>query len=476
MPSVAVSALGGDAPRLTAVRKAAIGIGDFGFNLYWQTAGLYLLFFYTDVLDLPAATAGFIYMAALIWDAALDPVLGVVVDRTRTRMGRYRPYLLLGGAPLALGFVAVFAGPVWPASGAVVFAALTHLLFRTLYAVVSIPYAALFARITRDSTQRGDMAGVRMVFGTLAAIAVAALTLPLAQALSTPEAPRRGWLILSAIYGVIAALCLLAVAWAARGLDTAEEAAPPPRPVRDVLRSLAANRALLLVLGAVVLSAFAGTMFSKNLLYYFKYVVGDAKLGSAALAIGALTAAICVPAFAVVVRLAGKRAAWLIGAIPGLAGLVLWHLADGQGVTLLFAAVALQAMGLASYVVCFWGMLPDTVEYGEWRTGVRTESLVFGLVVLGQKAALGLGAGFLGIALTHVGYVPNAAQSPDTLAGIKAMMFWIPLAGGLASAGLIAFYPITRASHETMVAEIAARSADAPVAPTKLSLQETVIQ
>jgi GPH family glycoside/pentoside/hexuronide:cation symporter len=466
----------GDAPRLTAVRKAAIGVGDFGFNLYWQTAGLYLLFFYTDALDLPAATAGFIYMAALIWDAALDPILGAVVDRTRSRMGRYRPYLLLGAAPLALGFMALFIGPAAPTAGAIAFAAVTHILFRTLYAVVSIPYAALFARITQDSTQRGDMAGVRMVFGTLAAIAVAALTLPVAQALSTPDAPRRGWLIVAGAYGVIAALCLLAVAWAARGLDVADEAPPAPRPVRDVVRSLLANRALLLVLGAVVLSAFSGTMFSKNLLYYFKYVVGDAKLGSAALAVGALTAAICVPAFAVIVRLVGKRAAWLIGAVPGLAGLVLWHFADGQGVTLLLAAVVLQAMGLASYIVCFWGMLPDTVEYGEWRTGIRTESLVFGLLVLGQKAALGLGAGFLGIALTHVGYVPNAPQSPETLAGIKAMMFWIPLVGGLTSAVLIAFYPITRASHEKMVAEIAARSADAPVAPTKISLQETVIQ
>ncbi|MBW8860589.1 MAG: MFS transporter, partial [Caulobacter sp.] len=214
----------GDAPRLTAVRKAAIGVGDFGFNLYWQTAGLYLLFFYTDALDLPAATAGFIYMAALIWDAALDPILGAVVDRTRTRMGRYRPYLLLGAAPLALGFMALFVGPAAPTAGAVAFAAVTHILFRTLYAVVSIPYAALFARITQDSTQRGDMAGVRMVFGTLSAIAVAALTLPVAQALSTPDAPRRGWLIVAAVYGVIAALCLLAVAWAARGLDVADEA------------------------------------------------------------------------------------------------------------------------------------------------------------------------------------------------------------------------------------------------------------
>jgi len=471
-----MSGIQSDGARLTTFRKVAIGAGDFGFNLYWQTAGLYLLFFYTDAMGLPAATAGFIYMAALIWDAALDPVLGLLVDRTRTSMGRYRPYLILGGAPLALGFIAMFAGPSGSSLAAIIFAAATHLTFRTLYAVVSIPYAALFARITKDSAQRGDMAGIRMVFGTLAAIVVAALTLPLAQALGTEASPRRGWLIVGAAYGVIAAFCLLGVAWAARGLDVADEAPPPPRPLRDVVRSLAANRALHLVLGAVVLSAFSGTMFSKNLLYYFKYVVGDAKLGSTALAIGALTAAICVPAFAVVVRLVGKRATWLIGAVPGLIGLLVWHFVDGMGVIPLFAAVVLQAMGLAAYVVCFWGMLPDTVEYGEWRSGVRTESMVFGLTVLGQKAALGLGAGFLGVALSHVGYTANAVQTPETLAGIKAMMFWIPLVGGLGSAALIFFYPINRQAHETMVAEIAARSEQKPIAPTNISLQETVIQ
>ncbi|MEG0819649.1 MAG: MFS transporter, partial [Brevundimonas sp.] len=115
-------------------------------------------------------------------------------------------------------------------------------------------------------------------------------------------------------------------------------------------------------------------------------------------------------------------------------------------------------------VVCFWSMLPDTVEYGEWRSGVRTESLVFGLTVLGQKVALGLGAGVLGLALTRFGYTPNVAQSPQTLSDIKALMFWAPLAGTLLSASLIWFYPINRRTHAEMVDDIAARAAPSPAA------------
>lgn len=449
--------------RLTVARKIVIGAGDFGFNLYWQTAGLYLLFFYTDGLGIPAAAAGLIYMTALIWDAVLDPVVGIVADRTRTRWGRYRPYFLFGAPLLALAFVAVFLGPAYPTVGAVAFAAGAHVLFRTLYAVVSIPYASLFARISRDSAQRGDLAGVRMLFAALGAVGVAALTLPMVQALGTPDEPRRGWVIVGAAYGVLATLIILAVAWAAKGLDVADDAPAPPRVPGEVIRALLANRALLLVLGAVLVSSFATTMFSKNLLYYFKYVVGQPELGSAALALSALMAVIFVPVWTVVLRFIGKRNTWLVGAFPNLAGLILWHFADGHGVPLLFAALALQALGGASYVVCFWAMLPDTVEYGEWKSGVRTESLVFGLTLLGQKAALGLGAGFLGLLLTQVGYTANVDQTPATLGGIKAMMFWWPVAGGLISLALIFFYPLDRKTHGRMVEEIAARASPTPV-------------
>lgn len=452
--------------RISAARKLAIGVGDFGCNLYWQTTQLYLLFFYTDVVGLPATTAGLIYMAALIWDAAMDPVVGLIADRTRSRWGRYRPYLVLGGPLLAPAFVVLFMGPGSHVAGAVAFALISQLAFRTLYAVVAIPYASLFARVTSDSAQRGDLTGFRMVCGALAAIIVAALTLPLATALGDGHGGRQGWIIIGAAYGVIATLCLMLTAWGSRGLDVPNEAPSAKRPFADVWKSLSSNRALQLLLGAIVISSFSSTMFSKNLLYYFKYIVGDAGMGSIGLAIMALTIVLTTPLWAVALRLIGKRNTWLVGAVPTVLGLVFWHLADGQAMGLLFAALVLQAIGAAAYVVCFWSMLPDTVEYGEWRSGVRTESLVFGLTVLGQKVALGLGAGVLGAALTHFGYVPNVAQSPQTLADIKALMFWAPLAGTLSAAGLIFFYPINRRTHAVMVEEIAARSTAASTTPS----------
>ncbi|HVT35008.1 MAG TPA: MFS transporter [Nevskiaceae bacterium] len=446
-----------DASSMSLGRRIALGAGDLGFNLYWQMASLYLLFFYTDVVRLPPATAGAIYMGALIWDAALDPAIGAFADRTRTRWGRYRPYLLLGGVPLALVYTLVFAGSFGNGNTAVALTAAIHVLFRTVYAVVSIPYAALFARVTHDARLRASLAGYRMIFATLAAVIVAAATLPLVQALSTPEAPRRGWIVVGFASGLLSTLLLLGVAWATRGYDAVEDETPPPHHWRDMLRTLAANRALLLLLGSIMISLFSGTLFGKNLLYYFKYVVGQEKLGSAALAMTALMVGLFVPVFTWLSRRRGKREAWIIGAWPGLAGLLLWHFADGHGVPLLFGALTLSGIASAAGAVCFWSLLPDTVEYGEWKTGIRTESLVFGLAILGQKAALGLGAGLLGILLGHAGYVADVPQSPATLDAIKQMMFWIPLAGGVLSLALIWLCPLTLASHAQMVKEIAQR-------------------
>jgi len=439
---------------LTAGRKIGIGVGDFGLNLYWQVASLYLLYFYTDVLMIAPATAGAIYMFALVWDALLDPVIGLLADRTRSRLGRYRPYLLLGAPALALAFVGVFAAPAWTTTFAAAVSVVLHFVFRSLYAVVSVPYAALSARVTRDAGARADLAAARMIFATAAAFLVASATLPLTQALGSG---RSGWVWLAGLYGAVATGILVLTARAASGLDAATDQAPAPARFVDKLRATAGAWPFLLVLGGVTVTSFANTIFQKNLLYYFKYVVGDARLGGYGMGLFAIAAAVAVPGWAWVARRFGKKYAWLAGLVPTVCGLVLWRLADGHGLAPLMLALAVMGVGSAAYVVSFWAMLPDTVEFAEWRTGVRSESFAFGLLMLGQKMALGLGAGALGAALASAGYRAGAGQTPQTLEAMKAMMFWTPMTGALVTACLVAFYPITPALHRRMVAEIALR-------------------
>lgn len=458
-PGAIIAAHTAGAPVLSLPRKLALGAGDFGFNLYWQTASLFLLYFYTDVVGLRADVAGTLYMAALIWDGALDPLIGGLVDRTRTRWGRYRPYLLLGGVPLALIFVAMFAASGSGSALAVGLTAALHLGFRTVYAVVSIPYVALFARVTRDARLRADLAAIRIVFATSGALAVAVLTLPLVKRLGTPEDPLSGWIGLGAVFGGVATVMLLLAAWAVRRHDPREREPTPRYALIERLRALAANRALLLLAGSIMIGGACGTFFGKNLLYYFKYYIGRPELGGLALGYAALVAGLAVPLFGWLGRRWGKREAWLSGSLPSIVGLIGWGLLQPDQITLHFVVLTLLGIGGAASAVGFWSMLPDTVEYCEWKTGQQHESLVFGVAVFAQKVAAGIGAGALGLALQQVGYVANIEQSAATLASIRGLMVGFPLAGTVLAILLIWHYPLSLALHARINQELEARRA-----------------
>ena len=161
------------ADRLSLPRKLGFTLGDYACNIYWQSLSLFLLFFYTDVVGLSAATAGWIYMVASIWDGAIDPLIGAVADRTRSRFGRYRPYILFGAVPLGLSFCLLYYKPPFQGTGLVVWLLATHILLRTTYAILNIPFMSLNARMTTSSSERSTLAGFRMLFATLAGLTVA---------------------------------------------------------------------------------------------------------------------------------------------------------------------------------------------------------------------------------------------------------------------------------------------------------------
>jgi GPH family glycoside/pentoside/hexuronide:cation symporter len=448
---------------LSTVRKLGLGAGDFGYNLYWQSTSLFLLFFYTDVLQLPAAIAGLIYMLALIWDAIIDPLVGMFADRTRTRFGRYRPYFLIGAPFLGLAYVAMYAAPVFVAGtptlarSLVLVSAAGHVLFRTLYAVVSIPFSSLFARVTRDSRVRADLSGFRIGFAMLSALAVSGGTFPLVKLLGHGDAGA-GWVGLAIVFAAVGTLIIWFVAWASAGLDPVEP--PGPRaPASLTLRSIAANTPLMIILVTVLLTSFSGVFFQKNIVYFFKYVLGDANLATPALSFMAVVTGLAAPFWAWFARRHGKRIGWIAGALLTAAGLVVWRLAGAHGGIPLFAGLGLVSVGNASAFVCFWAIVPDTVEYGEWRSGVRTESMVHGLATLVQKAALGFGAGGLGIALASIGYVANRPLSAATLIGLQNLMLAVPVTGVLLGAVAMSFYGLNPSAHARMVSEIAERPA-----------------
>jgi GPH family glycoside/pentoside/hexuronide:cation symporter len=448
--------------QLSLARKLGFTVGDYACNLYWQSLSIFLLFFYTDVVGLSAATAGLIYMVASIWDGAIDPVMGAIADRTRSRFGRYRPYILFGAVPLALCFALLYYNPPLSGAALVIWLLVTHIIFRTSYTVLSIPFTSLNARITSSSNERATLAGLRMIFATLAGLTIASTTQPLVAKLGGGAADQ-GFLAAAALFGLLATLIFPLVFLAVREPQFSPAEVSPAR-MRDYWAAIRANRAFWVVMITVTCAVICATAMGKSLLYYFKYYLHDEASSRLALSLVAASGLVTIPAWMLLNRFIGKRLSWFVATIIGLLGLVFFAVTDIRSPVAMTAFLVYMQIGTLGLMMTFWSMLPDTVEYGEWRSGVRAESFIFGLGQFFLKVALGLGAGLFGVALDLVGYIPNVQQSESTLAGMKYIMLVLPAAG--LTLGFIAmlFYPLKRGVHESIVEQLAARKLAAPEA------------
>lgn len=441
--------------------KIGFGAGDFAFNLLWTGTSLFLLFFYTDVMGLPPFQAGLVYFLAMAWDAVSDPIMGGLADRTRSRWGRYRPYLLFGAAPLALSYPLVYWSAGLEGVGLFAWALLTHCVFRTCYTVVSIPYTALQARLTSDSDERGSLAAWRVIGAALGGFAVALSTTALAGAFGGGE---RGWVFAAGVFGaacmVLLWACFLAVREPVEILEKQDAVSTSLWvDLGSFLALVRVNGPLIQILLVVVIGSIAATMFVKNILYYFKYNLNAEEWGAVAVVIPAAMMFIGVPFWTWISRLISKRNTLILCCAIGAATYLAFYLNPSLAPEASLAIMVLMGLATAGNGVMFWAILPDTIEYGEARTGHRHEAKVFGLAMFAMKAALGVNAVLLGWLLQQTGYVANQPQSLQTLAGIKAIMTLIPLAGVLACIVVLWRYPIDARYHADLRAQIAERQA-----------------
>ena len=440
--------------KLTRREVIGFGLGDFGFNLFWSTTSLYLLFFYTDVLGIAASTAGLIILICLVWDGVTDPVMGAFASRTRSRWGRYRPYVLLGAPFTAVSFWLMFTKPPFGSEWTVAWALGTHLLFRTAYTVQSIPYSSLSAVMTTDSTERGRLAAARMMSATTSGLLVAFFTLVLAGRLADDRAT--GFALLAALYAAVS-LVLFAITFMTtrEHVESSREGDLPS--FEDMVRLVTGNPAFLLLFAATIVSSIGGTLFSKTLVYYVIYDLGEPEAVGALLAALIGTITVFVPVWQAVTRRTSKRFVWLSGCAISAAVYSIWFVMPPVSVSATLAFMVMAGVGSAAFYLTFWSMLPDTIEYGLFRTGVRAESLQFGLISFSQKVALGLGVGLLGILLDLIGYKANAAQSAATLDDMRMILTLLPGVLTIVSAALMWFYPLDRHLHGRLARAVAWR-------------------
>jgi len=442
---------------LSARARYGFAVGDFGFNLYWQGLGLFLIYFQTDVLGLPATWAGACYLAASLWDGMTDPIVGALADRTRSRWGRYRPFLLFGSVPLALAFALLFSAPALPLRWLAAYSLLAQMLVRALYTALAIPYSSLSAVITSDSDARTRLTGLRMQCAFLGGIAVSYLMPALALALGGPQ--DGGYARAALLIGLLATTAFLVCFACVR------EPPATARPATAALLSEAwvflgvvrRSRPLLRLMLGKILLVFALTMHTRNTVYYFKYVLGV--LDEARYAMPLLTTAsfLSVPCWVWFIRRTSKRAAWLAACAATALFAVGLQWPAHPTVPLALFLLAAVAASTTAFAVCFWAMLPDTIEFNQWRFGRRDEAKVFGIASFTQKLAMGLSAMAGGLLLDANGFAANRDQAPAALDAIRLTMGLVPAAGALLSGLVMRGYTLDGAEHRRILRELDAR-------------------
>ena len=442
---------------LTNRVRAGYGIGDYAICLYWSGIGLYLLYFYTDVVGISPILAGWIYALGIGWDAITDPFMGYLAERTKTKMGSYRPFIYYGSIPLALSFVLLFWVPPFEGTVLFLFLILVNLIHRSCFTIVSVPYSSLTARITNDSNERTKLTTARMISASFGTLSMSALAFPLIVYFGGAN-EAFGFLWLAIISGLIAIALLSVTVYSVR--EKVDEIVTSNLPnFVSITKTVATNYPFWIVFGCILILGSTGVMFNKNLIYFVKYGLELHEYQGLILGVSSGASFLSLPFWAYLALKIGKRETWLISMTIAFIGLLLFFYYPIASLNELLILLALIGVGNGAGGVLFWSMLPDTVEYGEWKSGIRTESSLYGFMTFAQKSSIAVAALILGFLLSGIGFEPNQIQSKETISGMKFMMSWIPICGIIISLVLMYFYPISTKFHGELLQRIKERNA-----------------
>jgi GPH family glycoside/pentoside/hexuronide:cation symporter len=414
----------GKSEKISIWERLAYGCGDAGFNIVWASLTAFIVFFFTDIAGLPPAMVSVILLAGRIFDGSDDVVAGWLVDRTRSRFGKARPWILWLVLPFGILTVMLFTVPNLSLTGKIIYAGVVYFVINDLYSFINIPYGTLNAMITQDQYQRSLLNLTRMIMAILATIFVSSATVGFVELMGGGPA---AWQRMYIIYAVVA-MALLMVTFLftkerVKTEDPSKLASTVPFKVAAV--ALIKNRYLWLIVGTLIL-AFISQGLGGAAIYFAQYVLGDIQL------IAMLQLAANVPVLlgmflvAPLIKKFSKRTCTLVGALLMVVGSFI-IIINPRSLPIVIIGTLIKALGLAPVAGVGGAMVLDTIEYGDWKTGVRSEGLISSMASLASKVGIGFGAALIGWTLAAGRYVANAAnQAPTAIAAIQMCFIYIP--------------------------------------------------
>lgn len=456
--------------KLSLKEKLGYGFGDLASVLYWQTFMAFLLFFYTDVFKITALAAGTMIFVTRTWDWVNDPIMGMIADRTSTRWGKFRPYLLWLAIPFALVGFLTFTTPEFGTSGKLVYAYITYTLLMMLYTAINIPYNSMLGVLTPNPIERTSLSSVKFVFAYVAGVLVSGTLLPMAKFLGGDGNPQRGWSLSFLIYG-IAAIGFFMITF----FSTKERVQPPKTQKTSIgkdLKDLFSNLPwLILLIVTITFILFVATRLSVAA-HYFKYYVGEQSINilgktkvfgfeiyvSAYHVVGQIASVIGVIFIKqIAVALGGKKRAFIIFFILAILSTASFIFFRPQDIYLMMIFQVIGSFTGGPLSALIWAMYADTADYSEWKNNRRATGLVFSASTMSQKIGWAIGAAFAGWLLYAYGFEADAVQNQSVLNGLKSLMSIIPAGIGIVSIILVLFYKLDEKTMSKIAQELEER-------------------
>ena len=420
--------------------------GGMGSNLAFFLVMSYLTFFYTDIFGISSYVVATLMLVSRFIDAFTDPIMGMLGDNTRSKMGKYRPWIIFGAPVLGLLVFLLFTAPEMSATMKVVYAYVIYILYSLASTVVNIPYHALTPVISKDPQQRTVIVTWKQGMGTVSQFIITILALPLVELFG---GGKQGWAIYGALIGILTTVSFWICAWGGKKYDKVDETVSKEKfNFKENIQLITKNKPMLMLMIAFGTDVLANATYSAVNMYYFKYVLGRVDLVApvaTAILIGGI---VSLPFLPFLSKLLGKKRLYWFGSLLSILPLAVMWIKPTTPVIILMSMMG--AFGFMSRIPSNmgWAMLPECSDYAEWKYGKRGDGLLSSSLTFINKFGMAIGGFIASFFLGLVGFVANQDQSEVVLNMIVFLRFGMPILGYIASLISMHFYEITSEKYE----------------------------
>lgn len=429
-------------------------LGDVASNLTFTLVTTYLMFFYTDVVGLAPAVVATLFLVARIWDAINDPIMGIVVDKTDTKWGKCRPWFLWLAIPYGIIAILTFTVPDLSMNGKIIYAYVTYIGLGMIYTGINIPYSAILPSLTSNVQERTEVNAVRMIMAMIGGLIVNMLTMPMVNALGNGNNEKGFQMTMIIFASVAVVLFLITFASTKERVNFKQD---KKQTVRDGFKAIKGNLPWLISLLINFVFWVGMTMKTGTIVYYMIYNIGREDmipLVMLSITAGMLPAIALSPALSKIVK--GKRNTMIVGNIIAIIGTLIMFAAGTNNIGLLIAGNVIGSFGVGFTAGVLFAVMADTVDYGEWKSGIRAQGLLYAASSFGVKLGMGIGGALSAAILGYVGYIAGTQQTEAALAGIRFNIIWMPIIAYIVAIVLLLFYKLDK-EQDQMQYELAQR-------------------